>query len=728
MEAQKSNKQILLVCNSSIFFTGDLKELSIEDDSRILYDGHDAAQLNQTAKRNPNANGSLIAVSYEARARNVKRNDRGLEAIAKCPELCIIQVPVSNGKANLNIYRDASERLMTALVNAMKDAALEIYQNILTGEKENGTATSNTSISASAEKASVDEIYIDMSSPVSKILGACADTKNWKILYELLTDHESASTHTTIGGLESSESAIATNKLSKHEIRRGSNLQVVDSNDAAMVEDIAGNAWWSRRFPEAWNQNEIALAIGSLIALKARQAIVKKFNGVFTLSAGISNNKVMAKLAGGLKKPNRQTLINPSDEVTLQKLFHPLPLGRVRGLGGKFGDLVEETLRVKTMGELAKVPLSTLREYFDEKQANFLFRIAQGICDEPVCERTKVKQIGAGKTFQGVLAIPTSDHEKLQKWLGNLVADLMERLGGDTTRFAKTLTCWLSMRPAGGGKESRRSASQSAPLPRNLTAKKCSEIAFQLAQGIIADSRVLQITSMSLSAGNFVSIEQGSNSILDAFQRQGALSPTAAAAPKQSTIHKATSKKPNGIAAFLTAPVPVVRTGHNKQGSLDPPFPDTSTTCTASSPKQEGTQPVSDNRLSESSIMEPASSLQKLGVKDAPGVVTADEDNNCLSSNPPTRGGGISPHDTSDGHVSNKGCLDDDPDLEYAKQLQASFDRENEVIASMEQKQRSSLSSHKPGKSKSTMNNKKRRKSSTPDCPSISSFFAKKPK
>ena len=53
------------------------------------------------------SNGSLIAVSYEARAQGVKRNMRGAEAKTVCPDLVLVQVPTDHGKADLNIYREA---------------------------------------------------------------------------------------------------------------------------------------------------------------------------------------------------------------------------------------------------------------------------------------------------------------------------------------------------------------------------------------------------------------------------------------------------------------------------------------------------------------------------------------------------------------------------------------------------------------------------------------------
>jgi DNA polymerase eta len=97
--------------------------------------------------------------------------------------------------------------------------------------------------------------------------------------------------------------------------------------------------------------------------------LTNEFDGIYTLSAAISTNKTMSKLASGLKRPNRQTLINPIDQQTLQKLFYPLPIGRTRGLGGKLGDRVAETLGVQTVGELVEIPLRTIQQKLGEDKA-----------------------------------------------------------------------------------------------------------------------------------------------------------------------------------------------------------------------------------------------------------------------------------------------------------------------------------------------------------------------
>lgn len=704
---------------------GDLSDCGINDPARILYDGKSSR-----GKQNPkNINGSLIAVSYEARNANVRRNDRGLEAIAKCPDdLVIVEVPKKNGKASLSIYRDASERVMLALADFMKKAALEMYQELLqkSTDETDSCSVDNPSLSAistattkalndiKVEKASVDEIYIDISVPLQIIMEKCRGTANWSDLYDMLTCENSTSTHTTIGGLETSKAGIATNSLSKDDIRKGSSLQVLDSNDAASnMEDTAGRAWWSRNFPQAWSKEELYLAVGSLLTLRARQAIVQKFNGIYTFSAGISTNKAMSKLASGLKKPNRQTLINPNDEKTLQKLFHPLPLGRIRGLGGKFGDMVEEVLQIKTVGDLAKLPLGTLKEHFDEKQATFLFRTAQGLCDEAVTERTKSKRIGAGKTFRGPLSIRSTDHSNLKKWIGNLTAEVVERTSADTTRYAKTLTCWLSMELAGGGKENRRRASQSAPIPRNANESKCTEIAFQLACQIVenaigksAQNHALLITGMEISASNFV--EKSSNSIRDAFQRgqspkQGS-GPSSVSQPSKSTTIQSTEQKaPKGIAAFLK-PTIKAQIGEYFTHASD-----------AQPDKNESLKPSAKKELFQKEVEEIV--VGTSGKDDGPlKKVDLDSPRNCEDINAQDqqleKKGGEEP--------GVEGGKEADADLEYAKHLQASFDRENDVISSIEHR-RASISSNTSKKSRASVQREGKRKG-----PSISSFFVKK--
>ena len=131
---------------------------------------------------------------------------------------------------------------------------------------------------------------------------------------------------------------------------------------------------------------------------------------------------MMAKLACGLNKPNKQTVLPVSHQV---ELFNSLKLTKLRGLGGKLGDSVTELLHCHTVGDLAQLTLSQLREHFEEKTARWLHDVARGIGREPVKERDLPKSIGCGKNFRGPEVLDTK--KKVPHWMGQLVEELVER-------------------------------------------------------------------------------------------------------------------------------------------------------------------------------------------------------------------------------------------------------------------------------------------------------------
>jgi len=488
---------------------GDLRDLSIEDPSRLVIEPNN--------NNNRNGNGSLIAVSYEARAQNVKRNDRGQDALKKCPDLYVMQVPMKHGKADLTIYRSASQRIMKVVSESMIQAAKDILENIIEGAE--GIFSEPKEFSQiKVEKASVDEVYVDVSQPVHDLL-VQFDSVSLLVketVFQCII--QGVAEQTTVGGVETNEAGLANNRLSKYELRRGSSLQVKD----APALDTASLAWWGRPFNH-WSSIEIALAFGAALTARTRSSVTDKFENVFTMSGGVSINKTMAKLASGMKKPNRQTLIHPKDEATLQKLFYPLPLGRIRGLGGKFGEQVEEILEVSTVGEVARLSKPFLLEHFAPEQAEFLYNISRGLCTEEVEDRTKPKSIGAGKTFRNQLAIASDNHTMLQKWLYELASDIDERLEMDNLdhhRYASLLVVHLRVKALDGASmRSSSSMSKSTHLSyHNGTKEHHGEMALKLAKELLVPFPEHHVVAMTVTATNFIPIATGSQSIAVSLQ------------------------------------------------------------------------------------------------------------------------------------------------------------------------------------------------------------------
>jgi nucleotidyltransferase/DNA polymerase involved in DNA repair len=481
---------------------GSLDETNAKDVSRrLIVDPGSSSNNNKSA----DANGGLIAVSYEARAMGVCRQDRGLDAARKCPDLRIVIVPVKHGKADLTMYRCASSRVMNSLTKAL--------------ETESSAFSSKEIM---FEIASIDEVYVDVTGPALDLACQTLDPKEDCLKWmDIIAE---ASQCTTIGGVERlSDAAQAANALNKKDLRRGSRLQVLDSSLSEMDEGSA--SWWNRA-PHEWTDIERCLACGAFLAARARSAIGKQFEGVFTLSAGIASNKSLAKLAGGLKKPNRQTLINMADDNgALEKLFHPLPLGRISGLGGKFGENVGNLLSIKTVGELSQVSMSNLVSALkgDQKTARFLFDIARGICHDEVTPRCKPKSIASGKTFRGPLAIHVKDTQKLQQWVGELCSGLVERLGEDRdqhNRNATTLVASVTVKMS----DQTNSNSKQGRAPRILSgyADAVLQLVLQLVDAAKSRSQSenVSIVGLSVSATQFVDMAAGSGSIMATFQRK----------------------------------------------------------------------------------------------------------------------------------------------------------------------------------------------------------------
>ena len=113
---------------------------------------------------------------------------------------------------------------------------------------------------------------------------------------------------------------------------------------------------------EPFTNQDWKLHIGAVLVEKMRAAVREKTG--FQCSAGISTNKMLAKLACGVNKPNKQTVI-PMRSV--EEFFTTLPLKKVRNLGGKLGDVLAKELNCTTMKDVANISEKTLQQKFDEK-------------------------------------------------------------------------------------------------------------------------------------------------------------------------------------------------------------------------------------------------------------------------------------------------------------------------------------------------------------------------
>ncbi len=102
-----------------------------------------------------------------------------------------------------------------------------------------------------------------------------------------------------------------------------------------------------------------------------------------TCSVGIGPNKLIAKMAVDVKKPDGLTVVKPED---VKSFLDPLPVGKLFGIGPKTEQRLQ-ALGIKKIGELASFDVEILTREFGKHLGPHLKRFALGIDEELVHER-----------------------------------------------------------------------------------------------------------------------------------------------------------------------------------------------------------------------------------------------------------------------------------------------------------------------------------------------------
>ena len=133
-----------------------------------------------------------------------------------------------------------------------------------------------------------------------------------------------------------------------------------------------------------------------------------------TASVGVAPNKLIAKIASDLRKPDGLTVVTAE---TAREILDPLSIRRLPGLGRKTGEKVEMA-GIHTFAELRTASDALLWPLFGKYTQRIRERAA-GIDDRPVLADLEEKSISAEDTF----SVDTADPSRLQSELTRL-ADL----------------------------------------------------------------------------------------------------------------------------------------------------------------------------------------------------------------------------------------------------------------------------------------------------------------
>lgn len=121
---------------------------------------------------------------------------------------------------------------------------------------------------------------------------------------------------------------------------------------------------------------------------------IKRRTGL-TASAGVSDSKLVAKIASGYKKPNGLTVVPPEDVVAF---LAPLSIGDLHGVG-KVTRASLEKAGFLTVGDLQAAGAEGLRGLFGRERGNELHQMAHGIDERQVRPHRERKSIGSETTF-----------------------------------------------------------------------------------------------------------------------------------------------------------------------------------------------------------------------------------------------------------------------------------------------------------------------------------------
>jgi DNA polymerase-4 len=137
---------------------------------------------------------------------------------------------------------------------------------------------------------------------------------------------------------------------------------------------------------EVYSIDEAFLDVtGSLALFQGAERIVRlikekiKDDLGLTCSAGIAHNKLLAKLASAMHKPDGLQIIRPED---IPPLLEDLPVEEMWGIGPRLGTYLRE-MGIRTCGQLAKIPVRILERRFGI-MGRMLHRMARGMDDAPV--------------------------------------------------------------------------------------------------------------------------------------------------------------------------------------------------------------------------------------------------------------------------------------------------------------------------------------------------------
>lgn len=402
--------------------------------------------------------GNLIAVNYPARRCGIARFNTVVEAREKCPQVKVSHVATyAMGEAEYKYHENPQKRTHKVALEPYREASRKIF-NILQSFE-----------GVEVEKGSVDEAYLDVTLAAQKELKAVG----------ILTSHRLLSLEDI---LHPETNVVPDRREEIDAWFQDKGKRLCDVFDTAL-------------HPEGNLEHQLLLGAASRVVWNMRERIYQELH--YDCSAGIAHNKVLAKSISSRHKPNQQTLLLPD---RIASAMWDVPYHSIRGLGGKFGELVRRACgEVELCREAWLVSLETLRAALGNDDAEYAYHRLRGSGEAKITARSISKTLMASKCFKPL----TSSTEEVRKWVTVLCAELSARYRDFCeVNNAKGHTFNIKLGNKGlnqlGGV-----ANKTLTLPAVVTAETLIATAMQYVTGIFSGHPGVTVNAVTLTIGSF---------------------------------------------------------------------------------------------------------------------------------------------------------------------------------------------------------------------------------
>ena len=151
----------------------------------------------------------------------------------------------------------------------------------------------------------------------------------------------------------------------------------------------------------------------------ALKQLVKNQVGVI-FSVGIGPNKLLAKIACDVNKPDGLTTVKPEE---VESFLNPLPVDRLIGVGRKISQKMSD-LSIRTIGDLSRCDVQRLVAIFGKTLGVYFHNASNGVDNEPVKETGQAESISRIATLKQ----NTRDLALISEKAGVLIGDIHREL------------------------------------------------------------------------------------------------------------------------------------------------------------------------------------------------------------------------------------------------------------------------------------------------------------